>query len=101
MEENKEENKEVKESRVYTQEEVENIVRQINASAREQCENIVKKAQYLREQLMYRRLDYLFKVIENSGSFSMEFVKKCSNEIESALTVPESQDTGEVTQDKE
>lgn len=85
MEENKEN---MKEGRVYTQQEVEGIVTQINANASAQCQNMAKRCQYLEEQLMYKRLDYLFKVVEHGGSFDMEFVQKCSEEIEAAL-VPE------------
>lgn len=86
------ENKEnMKEERVYTQQEVEGIVNQINSNARVQCENMARRIQYLEEQLMFKRLDYLFKVIENAGSFSIEFAQKCSEEIESALTVTEAE----------
>lgn len=88
MEENKEN---MIEERVYTQQEVEGIVGQINANASAQCQNMARRCQYLEEQLMYKRLDYLFKVIENAGSFNMEFVQKCSEEIEAALTVPETE----------
>lgn len=35
------------------------------------------------------RLTWLFKVIENKGSFSAEYVDKCSKEIESILTIEE------------
>lgn len=86
MEENKEN---MKEGRVYTQQEVEGIVNQINANASAQCQNMARRCQYLEEQLMFKRLDYLFKVIENAGNFNMEFVQKCSEEIETALSVPE------------
>lgn len=86
MEENKEN---MKEERVYTQQEVEGIVNQINANANAQCQNMARKCRFLEEQLMFKRLDYLFKVVENAGNFSMEFVQKCSEEIEAALSVPE------------
>ena len=87
--------------RVFTQQEVEGIVTQVNNQARAQCENIAKRCQYLEGQLINKRLDYLFKVIENSGSFSMEFVQKCAEDIEYAFTAPEDtkvEDTKEVTE---
>lgn len=86
MEENK---NDMKEERVYTHQEVEDIVAQINKQARAQCENIAKRCQFLEEQLMYKRLDYLFAVLKDKGVFSMGFVQNCVNEIETALTIPE------------
>lgn len=35
------------------------------------------------------RLTWLFKVIENKDSFSMEFLNKCSDEIKTLLTIEE------------
>lgn len=70
----------------------------------EQLEQIarqaVQQAGHFREQLMrvqedrlYTRLDFLFKVLETrskmSTVFTNEFVYKCTNEIESLLTLPE------------
>lgn len=97
MEENKEN---MKEERVYTQQEVEGIVNQINANASTQCQNMARRCQYLEEQLMFKRLDYLFKVIENAGNFSMEFVQKCSEEIETALTIVEAENTVETSSEE-
>lgn len=84
-----ENNNNMTEGRVFTQQEVEGLMAQVNAQARAQCENLARRCQFLEEQLMFKRLDYLLKVIENAGSFNMEFVQKCSEEIEVALTVPE------------
>lgn len=90
-----------KEERVFTQQEVEGIVARVNMQARAQCENIAKRCQVLEEQLMYRKLDYLFKVIENINSFSMEFVQKCIDEIESTFTPPEVEAETETEQETE
>lgn len=38
---------------------------------------------------MFKRVDYLFKVIENSIAFPQEFVDSCSKEIQKILTIPE------------
>jgi hypothetical protein len=35
------------------------------------------------------RLNYLFKVLDYKSSFSLEFINKCSDEIEEILTVEE------------
>lgn len=81
------------EERVFTQKEVEGIITQVNMQARQQCEGLARRCQYLEEQLAYKRLDYLFKVVDNSnGIFSMEFICKCASEIESALIIPETPD---------
>ena len=49
---------------------------------------------------MFNRLDYLFRIVEdsNSGStykFSSDFVLKCVAEIEEAMIVPEKEDKEE------
>lgn len=38
---------------------------------------------------MNKRLDYLFKVLEFSNSFSCDFVGSCASEIEEAMTIPQ------------
>lgn len=38
---------------------------------------------------MFKRLDYLFKVLEFAHMFDDKFVSKCASEIESLITVPE------------
>jgi hypothetical protein len=38
---------------------------------------------------MFKRLDYLFKVMEFSHMFNAEFVTTCAQEIQDLLTVPE------------
>lgn len=70
----------VKEEKVYTQKEVEDIIAQVNKQAAAQCENLAKRCQFLQEQLMYKRLDYLFKLVEN-GTFDNDFTLQCKKEI--------------------
>lgn len=84
-----EEKKNISEGRTFTQSEVEGIVSQINNSARAQCEQLAKRCQFLEEQLAYKRLDYLFMVLRRAAFFSGKFVQKCTQEIESILTIPE------------
>lgn len=38
---------------------------------------------------MFKRMDYLFKVVENNKVFSSDFVKKCINELEELMKLPE------------
>lgn len=44
---------------------------------------------------MFRRLDYLFKVVEFKDSFTPTFIEKCVKEIEMMMTIP-SEETKEV-----
>lgn len=85
----------VEEKKTYTKEEVEGIINQINSNASAQCKNLLNRCQFLEQQLMFKRLDYLFKVIENEHNFSIEFVQKCASEIEESITIPASQDNTE------
>ena len=57
----------------------------------EELENLANTL-YLRLQEadmsnMFKRLDYLFKVVENKPVFSAKFAKACVDEIEDLLTI--------------
>lgn len=49
------------------------------------------------------RLTWLFKILENKGSFSAEYVNKCAKEVEDILTIeePTPEATPEAEPDKE
>jgi hypothetical protein len=49
---------------------------------------------------IYKRMDYLFKIIENSVMFSEDFLAKCTDEIVKAMTIPEDTDTEKETEEK-
>lgn len=61
------------------------------------CNQLFQQNQYLNKQLkelntynMFKRLDYLFKVVEFSSTFKdAEFVNYCTDEIKDALVIPE------------
>ena len=60
------------------------------------CQQLFQQNQQLIKQLretdmvnMFRRLDYLFKVVENRDSFSPQFVSSCVGEIQEAMTIKE------------
>lgn len=40
---------------------------------------------------LFKRLDYLFKVVENSGMFDHPFVEQCVAEIKELMTPPETE----------
>lgn len=66
-------------------EQLENVAHQLS----EQAKQLYMKLQSANMNNMFRRLDYLFKVIENSQKFNNEFVLKCISEVEEIMTVPE------------
>ena len=55
----------------------------------EQNRQLFAKLQELNMTNMFKRLDYLFKVIENGHMFKQDFLEKCIAEIEEIMTVPE------------
>ena len=99
MEENKNVNVEtestVKDGRPekLSYEQLENIAHQLS----EQAKQLYAKLQEANLTNRLKRLDYLFKVVENAHAFNEDFVTKCVIEIESLITVPE---TEEETKDK-
>lgn len=70
-------------------EQLENIAHQLS----EQAKQLYAKLQEANMTNVFKRLDYLFKVVENAHAFSEEFVAKCVAEIEDLMTVPESEET--------
>lgn len=55
----------------------------------QQNKQLVKRNKELEQIVMNKRLDYLFKVLELRGNFSISFIADCSSEIEEALIVPQ------------
>ena len=74
-------------------EQLENIAHQLSNQAKQ----LYAKLQEANMVNMFKRLDYLFKVVENARNFPVEFVTKCITEIMDLMTVPE---TEEGTEDK-
>lgn len=74
-------------------EELENISHQLSA----QAQQLNTQNQQLRMALneanlanLYKRLDYLFAVIDKDNSYlSVDFKKQCANEIETLMATPE------------
>lgn len=50
---------------------------------------LVQQYMQVQQNQIFMRLDFLFKVVENSNNFSVEFANKCVSEIENLLTIPE------------
>lgn len=50
--------------------------------------NLYARLQQAEMSNMFKRLDYLFKVVKYSGAFTPAFVESCVTEIEGVLTIP-------------
>ena len=78
-------------------EQLENVAHQLS----EQTKQLYMKLQAANMSNMFKRLDYLFKVVENGHMFKQDFLEKCIAEIEEIMTVPEETDKEEETTDIE
>ena len=76
-------------------EQLENIAHQLS----EQAKQLYMKLQAANMSNTFKRLDYLFKVVENGHMFKQDFLEKCIAEIEEIMTVPE--ETEEDNKEKE
>lgn len=68
-------------------EQLENVAHQLSEQARQ----LYAELQKANMTNIFKRLDYLFKVVENAHAFSEEFVAKCVAEVEELITVPENE----------
>ena len=50
--------------------------------------NLYARLQSAEMSNIFKRLDYLFKVVKYSGAFTPAFVEKCVAEIEEVITLP-------------
>jgi hypothetical protein len=66
-------------------EELENVAKQLS----EQNRQMYMKLQEMNTVNLFKRLDYLFKVLSNCIHFEDSFVSKCAKEIEEIITIPE------------
>lgn len=83
-----EENKEVKK---LSYEELEKVAHELN----NQCQTLYKELQNTNMLNTFKRLDYLFKVVENIDVFPQEFAKHCIEEVVDIMTVPVEETTNE------
>lgn len=60
-----------------------------------QLEEAKKQIQAINMANLFKRLDYLFKVVELGSKFGEEFTQACVNEIKSLMTVPEDKEEKE------
>ena len=72
----------------------------------EQLNKYYKENQYLIQQInnmnnTFTRLNYLFKVLENSQHFNSDFIISCVDEIESCMTIIQEGDSDSDKEDKQ
>lgn len=79
--------------KTFTEEEVKNLIQGLKS----QNNQLMYQLQNLNMQNVFKRLDYLFKVVENECSFPQDFVTKCIDEIQEIM-IPK--DTEEPTEDE-
>ena len=66
-------------------EQLEEVARQMEGQLRQ----VYAKLQDANMSNLFKRLDFLFKVLETEHMFQLGFVQKCADEIKSILTIPE------------
>lgn len=66
-------------------EQLEQVAHQLSEQARQ----LYSQLQKSNMTNMFKRLDYLFKVVENGHIFKQNFFEECIAEIEELMTVPE------------
>ena len=76
-------------------EQLENVAHQLS----EQAKQLYMKLQAANMSNMFKRLDYLFKVVENGHMFKQDFLDKCINEIEEIMTVPDESENNNTAED--
>ena len=74
---------------------VANGLKEQNNFLMKQCQQMEGKLRELVEVLNFKRLDYLFKVVELGYEFDTKFVSKCISELEESLTIKESSEEKE------
>lgn len=86
MEENKTTQEAVKTAeKKFTYEQLEAIANQLS----EQNQQLFAKLKEASMANLFKRLDYLFKVLEFKENFAQEFVETCAKEINSLIEIPE------------
>lgn len=68
---------------------------QVAAQLSQQSQQLYARLQQADMTNMFKRLDYLFKVVENCQQFPTEFVTECVTEIMNIMTIQDPEDTKE------
>ena len=76
-------------------EELEQVASQLS----QQAQQLYARLQQAEMSNIFKRLDLLFKVVENAHAFNEEFVARCVKEIEEIMTIPEEVQEGTNTEE--
>ena len=79
-------------SKKMSYEELENIAHQLS----EQSRVLMQKLQEANMGNMFKRLDYLFKIIEFEHMFDDNFIDKCIKEVQDMISIPEEESNEEI-----
>lgn len=82
---------ETKEVKKLSYEELEKVAHELDT----QCQKLYVELQNVNMANAFKRLDYLFKVVENVNEFPQEFAKHCIEEIVNIMTLPAEETTNE------
>lgn len=77
-------------------EQLENVAHQLS----EQNRQLFAKVQELNMTNVFKRLDYLFKVVESGHMFKQDFLEKCITEIKNLMTVSEQEEKSDTEDQK-
>lgn len=83
--------KETEQPQKMSYEQLEQVAHQLSEQARQ----LYGQLQKSNLGNMFKRLDYLFKVVENGHMFKQDFLDRCIKEIEDIMTVPEEPENSE------
>lgn len=83
--------KETEQPQKMSYEQLEQVAHQLSEQARQ----LYIKLQESNVNNVFKRLNYLFKIVENGHMFSQDFLDKCIKEIEDIMTVPEEPENSE------
>lgn len=78
-------------------EELEQVASQLS----QQTQQLYARLQQAEMSNVFKRLDYLFKVVElREATFSSAFVEACIKEIEATITIPEEENNSNTEEEK-
>lgn len=89
------------ETKQLTYEELQNAANAVVEENRQLKANLHQALEKLKECSdfsAFKRLDYLFKVVENRDAFSSDFITSCVEEIEVCMYPPKEEETNESAQ---
>lgn len=86
---------EEKKTKELSLEEIKNIAGQLQQQ-NVQLRQALQRANY---ENLFKRLDYLFKVLDNAHMFDIDFVEECTTEIQESIRLPKEDETQEIQEE--